>query len=49
MKLRKCKKCGKYSIKEICGSCSEKNSEAHYKFLNLRDAPKSNVKIVRRN
>lgn len=49
MKLKKCKKCGSYSIKETCEKCSEKNSDAHYKFIQIRDAPKSNVNIVRKN
>ena len=28
---------------------NKKTKEAHYKFLNLKDAPKSNPKIVRKN
>jgi rRNA maturation protein Nop10 len=48
MKLKKCKKCKKYTLKEIC-SCKEVSSEAHYKFIKIRDAPKTNIKIVRKN
>jgi hypothetical protein len=48
MKLRKCKKCGKYTLKEEC-ACGEKTSDAHYKFLKVKDAPKSDVRVVRRN
>ncbi|MBI2046918.1 hypothetical protein HYT26_02010 [Candidatus Pacearchaeota archaeon] len=32
MKLKFCKKCKKYTLKEICKGCKEKTSEAHYKF-----------------
>lgn len=48
MNLKKCKKCGKYTMKNVC-SCGGKISDAHYKFLRIRDAPKSDVKIVRKN
>lgn len=27
----------------------EKTNEAHYKFIRIRDAPKSDINIVRRN
>ncbi len=36
MKLRKCKKCGSYTLKNLCQNCKEKTSDAHYKFLNLK-------------
>ncbi len=36
MKLKKCKKCGVYTLKEKC-SCGEKSSDAHYKFVKIRD------------
>ena len=48
MKLKKCKKCGEYTLEEEC-KCGEKSSDAHYKFLKIRDAPKSDVNIVRKN
>jgi rRNA maturation protein Nop10 len=41
MKLKKCPKCNSYNLKEICRKCKEKTKDAHYKFLNLKDAPKS--------
>ena len=33
MKLRKCKKCKKYTLKDKCPKCDEKTSDAHYKFI----------------
>lgn len=36
-----------YTLKN--GVENQKTKDAHYKFLKLRDAPSSNVKIVRRN
>ncbi len=41
MKLKKCPKCKTYTIKENCDICNEKSKDAHYKFLNLKDAPPS--------
>jgi len=41
MKLKKCKSCKTYTLKEICKKCKEKTSDAHYKFIKVRDAPKS--------
>ncbi len=32
-KLKKCNKCFKYTLKEICPDCKEKNLDAHYKYL----------------
>lgn len=48
MLLKKCKSCFEYTLKEKC-KCGEKSSDAHYKFIKVKDAPKSNVNIVRRN
>jgi rRNA maturation protein Nop10 len=39
MKLKFCKSCKKYTLKEDCDKCKEKSKPAHYKFLNLKDAP----------
>ena len=47
MKLKKCSVCKKYSLAEKC-PCGEKTSDAHYKFIKIRDAPKSDIDIVRR-
>jgi rRNA maturation protein Nop10 len=49
MKLKKCPKCKTYTLKEICTKCKTPTANAHYKFLNLRDAPKSDVRMVRKN
>ena len=42
MKLKKCPKCDNYSLKEGCNKCEIKNKEAHYKYIKIKDAPKSN-------
>lgn len=36
-----------YTLKEEIDN--KKTSEAHYKFIKIRDAPPSNAKIVRKN
>jgi hypothetical protein len=36
-----------YTLKEEVNS--EKTKEAHYKFIKIRDAPKSDAKFVRKN
>jgi len=41
MKLKVCKDCNKYTLKETCSKCNSKTKEAHYKFLRLRDAKPS--------
>jgi len=33
MKLKKCQKCLKYTLKKECEKCKEKTSDAHYKYL----------------
>jgi rRNA maturation protein Nop10 len=35
--LKKCNKCFKYTLKDICPKCQEKTKEAHYKFIKLKD------------
>ena len=42
MKLQKCKNCLGYTMKEECPKCKIQTSSAHYKFVNVRDAPKTN-------
>ena len=49
MKLQKCKTCNKYTLQESCQICKDKTSDAHYKFIKIRDAPKSDVNKVRKN
>lgn len=46
MKLKKCS-CGKYSMSDDC-SCGKKTFDAHYKFVKIKDAPKTDIEIVRR-
>ena len=36
MKLKKCKSCSIYTLKEICAKCKSKTKDAHYKFIRLR-------------
>ena len=45
MKLKKCSKCGKYTFKENCDICQSETKDAHYKFIKIRDAPKSQDKF----
>jgi hypothetical protein len=45
MKLKKCS-CGRYSLKEKC-SCGKETFDAHYKFVKIKDAPKSDINIIR--
>lgn len=47
MILKKCPKCKKYSLKEKCKKCGEKNVSAHYKFVKIKSAnflnPKNSI------
>ncbi len=36
MKLNKCAKCKKYTLKEECPTCKEKTKSAHYKFIKIK-------------
>lgn len=47
MKLKKCPKCGKYTLDENCDKCESKSKDAHYKFIKIRDAPKSQDKFYK--
>ncbi|MFW5847250.1 MAG: hypothetical protein ACOCUU_03785 [Nanoarchaeota archaeon] len=53
MLLKKCpnKDCKKnYTLKEKCPSCNSKTKDAHYKFIKIRNAPKSNnINKIRKN
>ncbi len=49
MNLKKCKTCKTYTLKETCSKCKEKTSDAHYKFIKVRDAPKSDPSKIRKN
>ena len=48
MKLKKCEFCKEYTLEKECKKCGRKTLEAHYKFLNLKDAPKSNPGFFKR-
>ena len=43
MKLKKCSKCGKYTLKDSCEKCSSPTESAHYKFVKIKDAPKDSA------
>jgi rRNA maturation protein Nop10 len=49
MILKKCNQCNTYTLKTKCPKCNKPTKDAHYKFSKIKDAPKSNPKIVRRN
>jgi RNA polymerase subunit RPABC4/transcription elongation factor Spt4 len=50
MKLKKCPKCNIYTLKEICSKCGSKTKEVHYKFIKIKDAPKSSdSRKIRKN
>ncbi|MBT3690881.1 hypothetical protein HOD29_01230 [archaeon] len=48
MKLKKCSSCNKYTLEENCPKCKEKIKDAHYKFLKIKDAPKSTAEHFKR-
>ena len=33
MKMRKCKVCNIYTLKDSCPECGKKTEDAHYKFI----------------
>jgi len=37
MKLNKCPKCDKYTLKDKCPKCSAQVKSAHYKFAKIKD------------
>lgn len=47
-KLKKCEKCGEYTIFDICEKCKIKTVSAHYKFIQIRDAPPRSAPFRRR-
>lgn len=49
MKLKKCPNCNEYTLKENCEKCKTDSKDAHYKYIKIKDAPKSDVKFVRKN
>jgi len=44
----KCEKCLKYTLSDMC-SCGAKVKSAHYKFVKVRDAPKSDEEFWKRS
>lgn len=36
MKLKKCRECKSYTLKEICDKCGKKTFDAHYKFIKIK-------------
>lgn len=37
MKLKKCPSCNSYTLKDDCPKCKNKTSDAHYKFIKIKD------------
>jgi len=35
-KLKKCKECNVYTLKDKCPICDKKSSDAHYKFVKIK-------------
>lgn len=48
MKIKKCRDCKLYTLKEICNNCGKKVQEAHYKFIKIKNAPKSSLSIFKK-
>jgi recombinational DNA repair protein RecR len=48
MKLKKCPNCSSYSLKENCYKCESKTKDAHYKFIKIKDAPKSTLEFFKK-
>lgn len=36
MKLKRCKFCNLYTMKDLCPKCKKETSDAHYKFIRMR-------------
>ncbi len=36
MRLKKCKTCNSYTLKEKCETCKNKTSDAHYKYIKVK-------------
>jgi rRNA maturation protein Nop10 len=37
MRLKKCNPCKVYTLKDICEKCKKTTSEAHYKFIKIKE------------
>jgi rRNA maturation protein Nop10 len=48
MILKRCPECKSYNLEEYCKKCKTKTNDAHYKFLKIRDAPKSDPEHFQR-
>ncbi|MBT4257995.1 hypothetical protein HOD88_02340 [archaeon] len=48
MKLKKCPSCNSYTLKENCNKCKIKTKEAHYKFIKIKNAPKSTAEFFKK-
>lgn len=43
--LKKCPNCKKYTLKEKCSKCKKETKDAHYKFVKVKSAEKTNDSI----
>lgn len=41
MKLKKCASCNNYTLKAACPKCKKSTKDSHYKYIKVKDAPKS--------
>ena len=46
--LKKCSKCGTYTMQDKCKECDSKTESVNYKFIQIRDAPPRSVPFKRR-
>ena len=46
MSLKKCenKECNEYTLADTCKKCHSKTKSPHYKFKDVRDAPKNFIR-----
>jgi len=45
MKLKVCKNCSSYTLKEDCKDCGKKSSDAHYKHVKVKTNSKTKSSV----
>jgi rRNA maturation protein Nop10 len=43
-KLKKCRYCGFYTLKENCVNCGRRTEDSHYKYLKIKNSEKNETK-----
>jgi recombinational DNA repair protein RecR len=46
--LKKCPTCKTYTIKDKCKKCNTETKSAHYKFIQIKNAPSRSTPFKRR-